>query len=47
MLESLKLDLASRNSIENFVQEVKKIFKKIDILINNAGALFNTKEVVQ
>jgi NAD(P)-dependent dehydrogenase (short-subunit alcohol dehydrogenase family) len=35
----LSLDIQENESIENAVVEVKKSFGKIDILINNAGAL--------
>lgn len=33
------LDLASLESIENFVEVVKAGFHKIDVLINNAGVV--------
>ncbi len=35
----IKLDLCNFDSINNFAQEFRKKFKKIDILINNAGTL--------
>ena len=35
----IKLDLSNFTSIVNFAQEVKKKFTKIDILMNNAGAM--------
>lgn len=35
----MQLDLASFESIENFVEVVKKGFNKIDVLINNAGVV--------
>jgi len=35
------LDLSSSESIENCSKEIVKTHKKIDILINNAGALFD------
>ena len=35
----MKLDVSNLNSIINFVAEVKKKFPKIDILMNNAGAM--------
>ena len=35
----IKLDLSNFASIINFVQEVKKKFTKIDILMNNAGVM--------
>ncbi len=40
----LKLDLSSEKSIEKCVEDFKKLDKKIDILINNAGALFDEDE---
>lgn len=39
-----KLDLSSSESIDSCVQEIKKLDKKIDIFINNAGALFDKDE---
>ena len=38
----IKLDLQKKSSISNCVNEIYKINKKIDILINNAGILFNS-----
>lgn len=38
---SLPLDLSKRNSIEEFVKNVKAKFNYIDILINNAGLSVN------
>lgn len=35
----MQLDLASFESIENFVEVVKAGFNKIDVLINNAGVV--------
>lgn len=35
----MQLDLASFESIENFVEVVKAGFHKIDVLINNAGVV--------
>lgn len=35
------MDLASKKSIQSFAAEVKKSFKHIDILINNAGLALN------
>ena len=43
-LFSFKLDLSSDKSIEECVEEIKKLNKKIDILINNAGGLFDDNE---
>lgn len=39
----LQLDLASFESIENFVEIVKAGFHKIDVLINNAGVVVPLK----
>ena len=36
----LPLDLASTDSVFNFVEEVKKNYPQIDLLINNAGVLY-------
>jgi len=38
----IKLDLGSFESILNFTKEFKNNFLKVDILINNAGATFDT-----
>ena len=38
--EYCHLDLASFQSIENFVGEIKSNFNEVDLLINNAGVLF-------
>ncbi len=38
-------DLSSMESIRQFAVEFKKKFKKLDVLINNAGAVFNKREV--
>lgn len=41
---SMQLDLASFESIENFVDVVKAGFYKIDVLINNAGVVVPLNE---
>lgn len=38
---SFPLDLSKRNSIEEFVKNVKAKFNYIDILVNNAGLSIN------
>lgn len=45
-LAVLKLDLASGQSISECVGKIQGLEKKIDILINNAGALFDEDETV-
>ena len=38
-------DLSSMESIRHFAEEFKKKYKRLDVLINNAGASFNKREV--
>jgi len=38
----IKLDLSKKSSISNCVNEIYKISKNIDVLVNNAGILFNS-----
>jgi NAD(P)-dependent dehydrogenase (short-subunit alcohol dehydrogenase family) len=38
-------DLSSMDSIRGFADEFKKRYDRLDVLINNAGALFNKREV--
>jgi retinol dehydrogenase 12 len=38
-------DLSSMESIRQFAEEFKKKYKRLDVLINNAGAVFNKREV--
>ena len=38
---SLKLDLSKKESVANCIKEISKLNKKVDILINNAGAMFD------
>ncbi len=38
-------DLSSMESIRQFSKEFKKEYKRLDVLINNAGAVFNKHEV--
>jgi NAD(P)-dependent dehydrogenase (short-subunit alcohol dehydrogenase family) len=37
--------LSSMDSIRSFTKEFKKKYNRLDVLINNAGALFNKREV--
>ena len=41
-IETIELDLSKRESISNCVKNIFKKENKIDILINNAGMLFNS-----
>ena len=38
-------DLSSMDSIRRFAQEFKKKYDRLDVLVNNAGAMFNKREV--
>jgi NAD(P)-dependent dehydrogenase (short-subunit alcohol dehydrogenase family) len=38
-------DLSSMDSIRHFTKEFKNKYDRLDVLINNAGALFNKREV--
>jgi NAD(P)-dependent dehydrogenase (short-subunit alcohol dehydrogenase family) len=38
-------DLSSMSSIRHFAEEFKKRYHRLDVLINNAGAIFNKREV--
>ncbi len=38
-------DLSSMGSIRHFVEEFKKKYDRLDVLINNAGATFSKREV--
>ena len=38
-------DLASKDSIKRFVEEFKKAFARLDVLINNAGAVFAKRQL--
>jgi NAD(P)-dependent dehydrogenase (short-subunit alcohol dehydrogenase family) len=38
-------DLSSMESIRQFSKEFKKKYKRLDVLVNNAGAVFNKREV--
>ena len=35
----MELDLADMDSVRNFAENYKKVFKRLDILINNAGIM--------
>ena len=41
-IEIIKLDLADKSSISKCIEDIYKIEKNIDVLINNAGMLFNS-----
>jgi NAD(P)-dependent dehydrogenase (short-subunit alcohol dehydrogenase family) len=38
-------DLSSMESIRQFAEEFKKKYRRLDVLVNNAGAVFNKREV--
>jgi NAD(P)-dependent dehydrogenase (short-subunit alcohol dehydrogenase family) len=38
-------DMSSMDSIRHFAKEFKKKYRRLDVLVNNAGALFNKREV--
>jgi NAD(P)-dependent dehydrogenase (short-subunit alcohol dehydrogenase family) len=38
-------DLSSMDSIRSFAKEFKKKYDQLDVLVNNAGALFNKREL--
>ncbi len=38
-------DLSSMDSIRRFAEEFKKTYARLDVLINNAGAVFNKRQV--
>ena len=38
-------DLSSMSSIRRFAEEFKNRYKRLDVLVNNAGAMFNKREV--
>jgi len=38
-------DLSSMDSIRRFAQEFKRKYDRLDVLLNNAGAMFNKREV--
>jgi NAD(P)-dependent dehydrogenase (short-subunit alcohol dehydrogenase family) len=40
-------DLSSMSSIRHFAEEFKKKYDRLDVLINNAGAVFNKREVTR
>jgi NAD(P)-dependent dehydrogenase (short-subunit alcohol dehydrogenase family) len=42
--EDFKIDLTNNNLLEKAVKKIKKKFKNIDVLINNAGITINTKK---
>ncbi len=38
-------DISSMDSIRRFAEEFKKTYARLDVLINNAGAVFNKRQV--
>ena len=38
-------DLSSMDSIRRFAEEFKREYDRLDVLVNNAGAMFNKREV--
>jgi NADP-dependent 3-hydroxy acid dehydrogenase YdfG len=44
---SLELDVTQRESVERFVDEVRKRFGRIDVLVNNAGGAFGQTPVAE
>lgn len=44
LVECRYLDLKSFDCVRRFVRSIEKDFDKVDILINNAGLIFNAKE---
>jgi len=45
LVEMMLCDLSSMNTIRRFADEFKKKFDRLDVLINNAGAVFSKREV--
>jgi retinol dehydrogenase-14 len=43
-LDLLLIDLSSQRSIRSGVEEFKKKYKRLDVLINNAGALMQNRQ---
>ncbi len=44
-IELMICDLSSMDSIRRFAEEFKKTYARLDVLINNAGAVFNKRQV--
>jgi len=44
-VELMICDLSSMDSIRRFAKEFKNKYKRLDVLVNNAGAMFNKREV--
>lgn len=46
-LHSVNIDLESLESVKNAMEQLSNSFTQIDVLINNAGGIFNTKEITK
>jgi NAD(P)-dependent dehydrogenase (short-subunit alcohol dehydrogenase family) len=46
-IEAKHLNLASFNSVDTFIQEIKSQYDKLDILINNAGTVPSSFELTE
>ena len=44
-IDLMTCDMSSMESIRNFAAEFKQKYTRLDVLINNAGAVFNKREV--
>lgn len=46
-MEIMVCDFASQKSIRNFAEQFKKKYNQLDLLINNHGAVFDTKKLTE